>query len=157
ALLVDLDWFSDVNEKLGRSAGDQLLRVVAERLEDVIRTEDSVGRLGGDQFLITVESVAKGVRLDSLARRAIEPLHNPVSGLDDFGPSFFPTASIGVAYGRYTDHQQLIHDAELAMRAAKDAGKDRYTLFNANMRAVIEDRGLLEAELNAALSENQLF
>ncbi len=157
ALLVDLDWFSDVNEKLGRAAGDQLLRVVAERLEDVIRTEDSVGRLGGDQFLITVESVAKGVRLDSLARRVIEALHKPVSGLDDFGPSFFPTASIGVAYGRYTDHDALIHDAELAMRAAKDAGKDRYTLFNANMRAVIEDRGLLEAELNTALRENQLF
>ncbi|HEX3511866.1 MAG TPA: EAL domain-containing protein [Solirubrobacteraceae bacterium] len=157
ALLIDLDWFADINEKLGSAAGDQLLRIVAERLESVIRTDDSLGRLGGDQFLITVESVARGVRLDSLARRVIEALHKPVGGLDDFGPSFYPTASIGVAYGRYTDHAKLIHDAELAMRASKEAGKDRYTLFNANMRAVIEDRGVLEAELNAALREGQLF
>jgi diguanylate cyclase (GGDEF)-like protein len=156
ALLVDVDWFDDVNQKLGRAAGDQLLRTVAERLEEVVRTEDSVGRLEGDKFLITVESVARGVRLDSLARRLIEALHKPVE-LDDFGPSFVLTASIGVAYGRYTSHEQLIHDARLAMEASKQAGKDRYTLFNANMRAVIEDRGVLEAELNAALREGQFF
>ena len=156
ALLVDVDWFDDVNQKLGRAAGDQLLKTVAERLEQVVRTEDSVGRLEGDKFLITVESVARGVRLDSLARRLIEALHKPVD-LDDFGPSFVLTASIGVAYGRYTSHEQLMHDAQLAMEASKQAGKDRYTLFNANMRAVIEDRGVLEAELNAALREGQFF
>jgi diguanylate cyclase (GGDEF)-like protein len=156
ALLVDVDWFDDVNQKLGRAAGDQLLKTVAERLEQVVRTEDSVGRLEGDKFLITVESVARGARLDSLARRLIEALHKPVD-LDDFGPSFVLTASIGVAYGRYTSHEQLIHDARLAMEASKQAGKDRYTLFNANMRAVIEDRGVLEAELNAALREGQFF
>jgi diguanylate cyclase (GGDEF)-like protein len=155
-LLVDVDWFEDVNEKLGREAGDQLLRIVAERLEVVVRTEDSLGRLEADRFAIVVESVARGVRLDSLARRVIEALHEPI-GLDDFGPSFQLTASIGVAYGRYTSHEQLLRDAELALEASKTAGKDRYTLFNANMRAVIEDRGVLEAELNAALREGQFF
>jgi diguanylate cyclase (GGDEF)-like protein len=156
ALFIDIDWFKDVNDKLGQAAGDQLLKIVAERLENVIRTGDTVGRLGGDQFVVLVESAARGVRLDSLARRAIEALHKPVA-LEDFGPSFFLTVSIGVAFGRYAASEELLRDAELALQAAKTAGKDRYTLFNANMRSVIEDRGMLEVDLNAALQEHQFF
>ena len=155
-LLIDVDWFADVNEKLGRAAGDQLLRIVAERLETVVRSEDSLGRLEGDRFVIVVESVARGVRLDSLARRVIEALHEPMEPRR-LRPQLPLTASIGVAFGRYTSHEELMRDAELALEAAKTAGKDRYTLFNANMRAVIEDRGVLEAELNAALREGQFF
>jgi len=125
ALFIDIDWFKDVNDKLGQSAGDQLLRNVAERLEGVVRAGDTVGRLGDDEFVILVESAARGARLDALARRVIESLHKPFE-LEDFGPNFFMTAS-----------------------------KDRYTLFNANMRSVIEGRGVLEVELNAALAERQ--
>ena len=86
----------------------------------------------------------------------IEALHKPVE-LDGFGPSFFLTASIGVAFGRYETPEDLLRDAQLALHAAKAAGKDRYTLFNANMRSVIEGRGVLEVELNAALQEKQFF
>jgi diguanylate cyclase (GGDEF)-like protein len=153
ALSIEIDWVKDVNEKLGQAAGDQLLKTVAQRLERVIRTGDTVGRLGGDEFVILVESAARGVRLDSLARRVIEALHEPVE-LEDFGPSFVLTASIGVAFGRYTTPDELLRDANLA---AKAAGKDRYTLFNANMRSVIEGRGVLEVELNTALRERQFF
>jgi diguanylate cyclase (GGDEF)-like protein len=153
ALSIEIDWVKDVNDRLGRPAGDQLLKIVAQRLERVIRTGDTVGRLGGDEFVILVESAARGVRLDSLARRVIEALHEPVE-LDGFGPSFVLTASIGVAFGRYTIAEDLLRDAHLA---AKAAGKDRYTLFNANMRSVIEGRGVLEVELNRALGEGQFF
>jgi diguanylate cyclase (GGDEF)-like protein len=156
ALLIDIDWFKDVNEKLGRGAGDQLLTIVARRLEDVIRDEDTVGRLGGDEFVVLVESAARGVRLDSLAGRIIEALHKPVE-LDGFGPSFYATASIGVAFGRYETPDDLMRDAQLALYSAKAAGKDRYTLFNANMRSMIEGRSVLEAELNAALQDEQFF
>jgi diguanylate cyclase (GGDEF)-like protein len=153
ALSVEIDWVKDVNDRLGRPAGDQLLKIVAQRLERVIRTGDTVGRLGGDEFVILVESAARGVRLDSLARRVIEALHEPVE-LEGFGPSFVLTASIGVAVGRYTIPEDLLRDAHLA---AKAAGKDRYTLFNANMRSIIEGRGVLEVELNTALAEGQFF
>ncbi len=156
ALFIDLDWFKDVNDKLGKEAGDQMLRIVGERLEGVVRGGDTVGRLGGDQFVILVESAARGVRLDSLARRVIESLHKPLE-LDGFGPSFVATASIGVAYGRYATPEDLLRDAKLALYSAKAAGKDRYTMFNANMRAVIESRGVLEAELNNALVNQQFF
>jgi diguanylate cyclase (GGDEF)-like protein len=156
ALLIDIDWFGDVNEKLGRDAGDQVLRTVAERLEQVVRDHDTVGRMEGDEFVIVVECAARGARLDALARRVIESLHKPLE-LEGFGPSFFLTASIGLAFGRYTSPEELLHDAGLALQTAKAAGKDRYTLYNANMRAVIEDRGLLEAELNAAILERQFL
>jgi diguanylate cyclase (GGDEF)-like protein len=156
ALFIDIDWFKDVNEKLGHAAGDQLLAIVAKRLEGVVRTGDTVGRLENDVFVVLVESTARGARLDSLARRVIESLHKPVD-LDGFGPQFFATASIGVAFGRYETSADLLRDAQLALHAAKAAGKDRYTLFNANMRSVIESRGVLEAELNTALAEKQFF
>jgi diguanylate cyclase (GGDEF)-like protein len=156
ALFIDIDWFENVNEKLGQAAGDELLTTVAERLETVIRAGDTVGRLGGDEFVILVESAARGARLDSLARRVIEALHKPVT-IEGFGPSIFLTASIGVAFGRYETPDELLRDARLALEASKAAGKDRYTLFNANMRSVIEGRGVLEVELNAALQSKQLF
>jgi diguanylate cyclase (GGDEF)-like protein len=156
ALFIDIDWFKDVNEKLGAAAGDQILKIVAERLEAVVRAGDTVGRLGDDEFVLLVESAARGARLDSLARRVVESLHKPFE-LEGFGPSFFLTASIGVAFGRYSSPEDLLRDAQLALHAAKAAGKDRYTLFNANMRSVIEGRGVLEVELNTALAEKQFF
>ncbi len=154
ALFVDIDWFKDVNEKLGQQAGDQLLKIVAERLENTVRTHDTVGRYGGDEFVIIVESPVRGMRLDGLAGRIIEALHKPVE-IEGFGPSFFLTASIGVAFGRYATPDDLLRDAHMALFAAKAAGKDRYTLFNANMRSIIEGRGVLEVELNTALQEGQ--
>jgi diguanylate cyclase (GGDEF)-like protein len=155
ALIIDIDWFKDVNERLGEPAGDQLLKIVAERLEGVIRAHDTVGRYGDDEFVVLVESAAQGMRLDSLARRIIESLHKPVE-IEGFGPSFCLTASIGVAFGRYATPADLLRDAQMALFAAKAAGKDRYTLFNANMRAIIEGRGVLEVELNTALQDEQL-
>jgi diguanylate cyclase (GGDEF)-like protein len=156
ALFIDIDWFENVNDKLGPAAGDELLTTVAERLETVIRANDTVGRLGGDEFVILVESAARGARLDALARRVIEALHKPVT-IAGFGPSIFLTASIGVAFGRYATPDELMRDARLALEASKAAGKDRYTLFNANMRSVIEGRGVLEVELNAAVQNKQFF
>jgi diguanylate cyclase (GGDEF)-like protein len=156
ALIVDLDHFGELNERLGAPAGDQLLVTVARRLEEVIRSEDTVGRLEGDRFVILVEAVARGARLDSLARRIIESLRRPVE-LEGFGPSVNITCSVGVAIGRYTEVDQLLSDAQAAVRSAKDSGRDRYTLFNANVRSVIEDRGVLETELSAALKEDQFF
>jgi len=153
ALFIDIDWFKDVNDKLGQAAGDHVLKIVSQRLEQVLRAHDTVGRYGGDEFVLLVESAARGMRLDSLARRVIEALHKPVE-IEGFGPSFCLTASIGVAFGRYATSEDLLRDAHMALIAAKAAGKDRYTLFNANMRSVIEGRGVLEADLNAALQDN---
>lgn len=153
ALFVEVDWVGEVNDKLGREAGDRLLQIVARRLEQVVRAGDSVGRLGENEFVILVESAARGVRLDSLARRVIEALHEPIE-LPGFGPSFVLSASVGIVFGRYETPTQLLRDAETAARAA---GKDRYKLFNANTRATTDGHELLESELNAAMDDRRLF
>jgi diguanylate cyclase (GGDEF)-like protein len=156
ALLIDIDWFKDVNEKLGRDAGDQLLRIVAQRLQGVMREEDTVGRLGADRFAVLVECTARSVRMDSLAQRVIEALHKPIE-LEGFGPSFFTTVSIGVAFGRYGTPDELLRDAQAALDSAKAAGRDRYAIFSANTRSVVERRSVVEAELNTAVQEQQFF
>ncbi|HTR89838.1 MAG TPA: GGDEF domain-containing phosphodiesterase, partial [Solirubrobacteraceae bacterium] len=153
ALFVEVDSVADVGERLGGGVADQLLEVVARRLEQVVRSGDSVGRLGGEEFLILVESSARGVRLDSLARRVIEMLREPVE-LEGFGPSFVLSARVGIAFGRYETPARLLDDAQSAARAA---GKNRYKLFNANTRTTAEGHELLEGELNAALEDRQLF
>lgn len=155
ALVIDVDWLKDVNEKLGMGAGDQALAIVAERLQAAMRAEDTVGRLGEDEFAVLVECTARSVRMDALAQRVLDALHRPVE-LEGFGPSFVMTVSIGVAFGRYETPEDLLRDADLALESAKAAGKDRYALFNASTRTVIEGSAELEAELNAALEERQL-
>ena len=154
-LLIDVDWFKDVNDKLGREAGDQLLKIVAQRLDGVMRAEDTVGRLGDDRFAVLVECTARSLRLDALAQRVLEALHRPLE-IEGFGPTFSMTASIGVAFGRYDSAEDLLRDAGAALQSAKADGKGRYKLFDSSACSVVEGRGGLEADLSAAVQEGAL-
>jgi diguanylate cyclase (GGDEF)-like protein len=144
ALFVDVDSFKRVNDELGHAAGDQLLRTVGERLQSAVRNQDTVGRLGGDEFIVLAECAVDDTTLDLLAERLTEILRQPVQ-LDDGRKIFSVTASIGVASGRYETPDALLRDADLALYAAKAAGKDRYTLFDTSMRAGEEGRIQIEA------------
>jgi diguanylate cyclase (GGDEF)-like protein len=156
ALFVDIDSFKHVNDNLGHAAGDNLLRVVAQRLREVVRGQDTVGRLGGDEFVVLVESTANENTADALADRLIEALREPIE-LEAGRAPFSLTASIGVAAGQYSTPDALLRDADLALYAAKAAGKDRYSLFDASMYADAEGRAALEADLAAAVHENQFY
>jgi len=156
ALFVDIDGFKYVNDRLGHAAGDRLLRVVGERLQSTVREQDTVGRLGGDEFVLLVESSADGETPDLLADRLTEVLREPVE-LDDGRTIFSVTASIGVTSGRYATPDALLRDADLALYAAKAAGKDRYALFDASTHAGVEGRLELEVDLSAALQDEQFF
>jgi diguanylate cyclase (GGDEF)-like protein len=147
ALFIDIDGFKHVNDNLGHAAGDQLLRTVGQRLQGAMRAQDTVGRLGGDEFVVLVESTAD---------RLTEVLREPVE-LDDGRKIFSVTASIGVAVGQHASPDALLRDADLALYAAKAAGKDRYALFEASMYAGVEGRRELEADLSTALQEDQFF
>lgn len=155
ALFIDVDGFKDVNDYFGHAAGDRLLRAVGERLQQASRREDTVGRLGGDEFIVLVE-VTDAAKLDVFADRLIEALREPVE-LEDGRQIYSMTASIGVAAGRYETPDQLLRDADLALYAAKAAGKDRYALFDGSMNTGLEDRLQLEADLSRALQESQFF
>jgi len=156
ALYVDIDGFKHVNDTLGHAAGDRLLTVAGERLQSAVREQDTVGRLGGDEFIVLLEATPDGLTPDVLADRLTETLREPVE-LGNEGKSFSVTASIGVAAGRYTTPDDLLRDADLALYAAKAAGKDRYALFDAGLYGDAEGRLALQADLSSAVAEDQLF
>jgi diguanylate cyclase (GGDEF)-like protein len=156
ALFIDIDGFKHVNDSLGHAAGDQLLGVVAQRLLAAAREQDTVGRLGGDEFVVLVESTADDAAPHLLADRLTEVLREPVE-LDGGRKILSVTASVGVAVGRYVTPDAILRDADLALYAAKAAGKDRYALFDASMYTSVEGRLELESDLSAALQDGQLF
>jgi diguanylate cyclase (GGDEF)-like protein len=156
ALFIDVDDFKHVNDNLGHAAGDQLLKIVGERLQGAVRGQDTVGRLGGDEFVVLVESEAPGVSLDVLAGRLVEALREPVE-VGEAGKLMSFTASVGVAMGQYSTPDELLRDADLALYAAKAAGKDRYATFDASMDPAAGDRLELEIDLSAALWDEQFF
>ncbi len=156
ALYVDIDGFKHVNDNLGHAAGDRLLKVAGERLQRAVREQDTVGRLGGDEFVVLVEATPDELTPDALADRLIEALREPVE-LGDAGKLFSVTASIGVAVGQYATPDELLRDADLALYAAKAAGKDRYALFDPGLYADAEGRLALQADLSAAVADDQLF
>jgi diguanylate cyclase (GGDEF)-like protein len=156
ALYIDLDGFKHVNDNLGHAAGDRLLRVAGERLQKAVRDQDTVGRLGGDEFVVLVEAAPDELTPDVLADRLTETLREPIE-LGDAGKLFSVTASIGVAVGQYATPDELLRDADLALYAAKAAGKDRHALFDPGLYADTEGRLALQADLGAAVAEGQLF
>jgi diguanylate cyclase (GGDEF)-like protein len=156
ALFIDIDGFKHVNDNLGHAAGDELLKAVGARLEDTVREQDTVGRLGGDEFVVLVDTSVEEATLDPLADRLTEVLREPVE-LEDGRKLFSVTASIGLAIGRYGSPDELLRDADLALYAAKAAGKDRYALFDASMNEGAEGRLELESDLGAALARQEFF
>jgi diguanylate cyclase (GGDEF)-like protein/putative nucleotidyltransferase with HDIG domain len=158
ALFLDVDGFKHVNDSFGHAAGDQLLRVVAGRLSSVVRDVDTVGRLGGDEFVVLLDSPTFAASPELVAERILEVLGQPVS-LGGAGEARFSvTASIGIAVAdEGSDADELLRAADLALYEAKDAGKNRYVLFESSMQAVANDRLLLEMDLHEVVAGEQLF
>jgi diguanylate cyclase (GGDEF)-like protein len=157
ALYVDLDNFKDVNDSFGHQFGDQLLRAVGARLGAALRPSDTVGRLGGDEFLVLVE----GDGLDAGPELVAERLHAVMSEPFDLQAHepirLTIRASIGVAVGRRDTADELFRDADVALYAAKAAGKDRYVVFRPEMQTAIHDRLDLEMDLRRAVERDEFF
>jgi diguanylate cyclase (GGDEF)-like protein len=153
-LSIDVDGFKAVNDGLGHGAGDALLREVATRLRGAVRADDTVARLGGDEFAVLVEQSGDGDdEALATATRVREVLSRPVP-LD--GGPVTVSASVGVAVGRgEAGATSLIADADLALYAAKLAGRDRTARFEPGMRAAAQEARELEQELRGALTGDQ--
>ncbi len=156
-LFVDLDNFKQINDTFGHGRGDQLLKVVAERLSTAVRSSDSVGRLGGDEFVI----LAQGDVLDAgpvlVAQRVLDVLAEPfvLPGMEQ--TPLVVRASIGITMGSRTEVGDLLRDADVALYQAKQEGKSRYVMFEPKMQLAVQERVELEMDLRLALSEGQLF
>ena len=149
---IDLDDFKTVNDSLGHDAGDELLRSVAERLRACVRTGDTVARLGGDEFAALIEDQHT---VDGLVRRVLDAFDVPFRiGHRELHVS----TSIGVSTGVPGQHTapQLLQDADLAMYAAKAAGKGRAEVFRPALREGAMERLDVIAELDGALDRGEL-
>jgi diguanylate cyclase (GGDEF)-like protein len=157
ALMIGLDNFKSVNETLSRSAGDELLCLVAERLDAVVRDTDSLGRLGGDEFIVIAEADSLHGGLELAANRIQETLNEPFTLSGASKASLNVTASIGIAAASRSRSEELLRDADIAMTQAKWDGKGRCVVFQTEMREAAEARMELETDLRDALVNDQFF
>ncbi|HZU77641.1 MAG TPA: EAL domain-containing protein [Dehalococcoidia bacterium] len=153
-LFVDLDGFKQVNDTLGHHRGDQLLKVIAERLSMHVRGGDTAARLGGDEFVVLLEEVGGEDEAAQAAERLLAEIRQPVE-LD--GHRVSPSASIGLVCcaPNEVDADRLVREADLAMYHAKSSGKGRIARYERGMLESAELRLQLEAELQKALEGGQ--
>jgi len=153
--LIDLDRFKAVNDTLGHPVGDVLLKQVAQRLSSVIGDVGQVGRLGGDEFEALFPAEDEEGRLAALAERLIQQLSKPYLIR---GHTISVGASVGIAVARpgkaYAD--ALVRDADLALYAAKAAGRGTYRLFDPEMHSQVTDRQILQKDLEDAVANGAL-
>jgi diguanylate cyclase (GGDEF)-like protein len=154
ALFVDIDEFKNVNDSLGHEAGDQLIRAVAARLTASLRNADTVGRMGGDEFVILVDGGPGALGPERVAERLLEVLREPFE-LDSTPRPLQASASVGVAIGDRGAAADLLRDADLALYRAKAAGKGCYAIFHPDMESTFRHRLQREFELRAAIEERQ--
>ncbi len=157
ALYVDLDGFKHVNDTFGHAAGDELLRVVAERLMTIVREGDTAARLGGDEFVVLLEGSPIDAGPELVAERLLEVLRQPYDLSDTLGRQLSVTASVGIAVGPSPSAEELLRDADLALYKAKESGRNRFALFESSMQTASRDRLTLEMDLAEALECQQLF
>jgi len=154
--LIDLDRFKNVNDTLGHPVGDALLRQVADRLKLAMGDHGQIGRLGGDEFKAVLPGIVDIGLLESLARTLIEQVSRPYN-ID--GHRVVIGASVGVAIGdpgRCTA-DSLVRDADLALYAAKDAGRGKHCFYEQAMHTEASDRQVLENDLRQAIDKGELW
>ena len=156
-LFVDLDDFKDVNDGFGHATGDALLVAVAARLSTAIRANDTIGRMGGDEFVVLTEHIASGPGPELVAERILELMREPFHLETLESVSLSVTASIGIATGPRGVPAELLRDADVALYRAKALGKARYVSFQPEMFSAVKNRLELERDLRGALEFGQFF
>ncbi|MGG6237628.1 EAL domain-containing protein [Nodosilinea sp. AN01ver1] len=153
-LFLDLDRFKVINDSLGHAMGDHLLQIVAQRLQDCLRPVDLAARLGGDEFVVLLNDLSDAAVAISMAQRIHAMLEAPVL-LE--GHEVFIHASIGIALSSktYTDPNQVLRDADIAMYKAKGSNRE-YAIFDAPMHTLVVQQMQLENDLRRALEHGEL-
>jgi diguanylate cyclase (GGDEF)-like protein/PAS domain S-box-containing protein len=154
-LCVDLDDFGTINDGLGRQVGDQVLKAIGDRLVQCVRQGDTVARTESDEFAILLDELADPGEVARIAERIVEGLRAPLRLAR--GPVYV-TGSVGVAISRsaFDPPEDLLRDAEAAMREAKTRGKARHAVYEAGMSAKTWARLDLELELRRGIEGGEL-
>ncbi len=154
-LFLDLDRFKIINDSLGHAVGDQLLKMVAERLEKCVRLSDTVSRLGGDEFLVILPQLRESETVARIAQKILDSLLQP---FDIAGHAITSTFSIGISFypNDGNDFATLLQMADTALGNAKASGRNTYQFFTQNMNVHALDRLNMENCLRNALERNEL-
>ncbi|MGB8627962.1 MAG: EAL domain-containing protein [Xanthobacteraceae bacterium] len=154
-LVIDLDRFKQVNDSVGMAVGDSILLTLARRLGRLVKPQDTLARLAGDQFGLILLSERDSVRITAFTETLRKTLRAPIAFRDR---EIFITASIGLtlAGGDPQHAEEVLKDAELAMYQAKRVGGDRIEVFNDAMRARKSDRLSIESDLRRALERDEI-
>jgi diguanylate cyclase (GGDEF)-like protein len=154
-MFVDLDRFKIINDTLGHAAGDSLLTEVASRLKQCLRESDVVARLGGDEFIILLRDVSDGQQVATVARKILSTVVKP---LTIHGQECRVTASIGISVfpSDAQDEESLTKNADAAMYAAKEEGRNNFRFHSRETKTQSIERLMLETSLRRALERNEL-
>ncbi|WP_185972807.1 sensor domain-containing protein [Shewanella hanedai] len=155
-LFIDLDRFKFINDSMGHHIGDLLLKLVAQRLQDIIREGDTVARLGGDEFIIILENLSNTSAAESVAEKLIQTFKAPFI-LD--GKKFVVSTSIGISLcpTDASNSELLVKSADTAMYYAKSQGRNNFQFYLPAMNEVTSRQLSLEAGLKEAIERDELY
>ena len=154
-LLLDLDHFKIINDSLGHNVGDQLLKLVGERLKALFGPGVTLARLGGDEFAVLAESCPQVVQAAGLAQRMLDAMKQPF--IFD-GHQLFISASVGISLfpSDALSSEQLLRNADSALFKAKSVGREGYALYTEELTAHAQNRVEIASELRRALDQHEL-
>ena len=155
-LYLDLDRFKDINDTLGHLVGDKLLLELAKRLRVCMRTTDTISRIGGDEFAILFEDIQPAHGLTDLCTRLLKTINQPFFIQKN---EISISGSIGVVISdvAYTNPEEYLRDADIAMYSAKNQGRARFNIFNVSMRTSVMKRMEIENNLRKAVKNGEFF
>ncbi len=155
-LLLDLDRFKLINDSLSHVNGDQVLKVVSDRLRALLREVDTVARLGGDEFAVILSNIRSERSAATVAKKILYSLSRELLVENH---RLFATSSIGISLfpGDGEDPQTLIRNAEVALYQAKNDGGHSYRFYHADMNAKAFEQMLMESHLREAIKNNEFF
>jgi len=155
-LFIDLDHFKEINDSLGHNIGDEVLKIITQRLNDIIRKEDTLARFGGDEFTIILEELTQGQNASLLAQKIINSLAKTLTIENN---SLYVTSSIGISI--YPDDginsQDLLKYADSAMYKAKSEGRNNFQFYSAEMTELAFERVVMESSFREALKNEDFL
>lgn len=153
-MFLDLDRFKNINDTFGHEAGDQVLRDTAIRMRSCLRDQDTIARVGGDEFLTLIEDYRDPVKLGEIAQRLLLEAAQP---FDINGHEYQLSVSIGIATypADGVDTPSLLKNADIAMYRAKTTGKNNYQFYSAEMNTHTVERAALDARLRKAIEKRE--
>jgi diguanylate cyclase (GGDEF)-like protein len=153
-LFLDLDRFKNINDSLGHKVGDDVIKAIALRLQQIVRKTDTIARIGGDEFIIILMQMRKIEEIEDLSQKILESIRQPVKLM---GHELNLTGSIGITLYPHDGEEpnELLRNADTAMYHAKESGRDNFKFYHQQMNKRVSKVLMIENDLYKAIEQNQ--